>query len=95
MASTRLKSNGPAPLTVRVVVAAEMLGIGRTKIYEMIAGDEIEVIKLGSATLIVVASLEAFIERQRASVMDVAESRRRRPGRPRTSFVTLSAARRP
>ena len=95
MASTCLKSNGPAPLTVRVVVAAEMLGIGRTKIYEMIAGNEIEVIKLGSATLIIVASLEAFIERQRASVMDVAESRRRRPGRPRTSFVTLSAARRP
>ena len=95
MASTRLKANGPAPLTVRVVVAAEMLGIGRTKIYEMIAADEIEVIKLGSATLIVVASLEAFIERQRALVMDVADSRRRRPGRPRTSFVTLSAPRRP
>ena len=95
MASKRLKSNGPAPLTVRVVVAAKMLGIGRTKIYEMISADEIEVIKLGSATLIVVASLEAFIERQRASVMDDAESRRRRPGRPRTSFVTLSAARRP
>ena len=37
MASARLKANGPAPLTVRVVVAAEMLGIGRTKIYEMIA----------------------------------------------------------
>ena len=95
MASSRLNTSGPAPLTVRVVVAAEMLGIGRTKIYEMIAEHEIEVIKLGSATLIVVASLEAFIERQRASVMDVAESRRRRPGRPRTSFVTLSAARRP
>lgn len=94
MASMRLKSNGPAPLTVRVVVAAEMLGIGRTKTYEMIAGNEIEVIKLGSATLIVVASLEAFIERQRASVMDAAGSRRR-PGRPRTSFVMLSAARRP
>lgn len=94
MASTSLKSNGPAPLTVRVVVAAEMLGIGRTKIYEMIAEGQIEVIKLGSATLIVVASLEAFIERQRACVMDAAASRRR-PGRPRTSFVTLSAARRP
>ena len=94
MESTRLNTNGPAPLTVRVVVAAAMLGIGRTKIYEMIAADEIEVIKLGSATLIVVASLEAFIERQRASVMHAAVSRRR-PGRPRTSFVTLSAARRP
>ena len=94
MASPRLNTNGPAPLTVRVVVAAEMLGIGRTKIYEMIAADEIEIIKLGSATLIVVASLEAFIERQRASAIDVAASRRR-PGRPRTSFVTLAADRRP
>lgn len=94
MADARLKSDGPAPLTVRVALAAEMLGIGRTKIYELIAEDEIEVIKLGSATLIVVASLEAFIERQRASALGAAASRRR-PGRPRISFVTLSAGRRP
>lgn len=33
-----------------------MLGISKTKLYELIAQNEIEVIKLGSATLIVVAS---------------------------------------
>lgn len=53
------------PFTVRVPVAARMLGIGKTKLYELIAQNEIEAIKLGSATLIVVASLQALVERQR------------------------------
>ncbi len=82
-----------APLTVRVAMAAQMLGIGKTKIYELIGTREIEVLKIGSATLIIVASLEAFIERRRESA-PLTESARRRPGRPRKSFVSLSAARR-
>ncbi len=81
------------PLTVRVVDAAQMLGIGKTKIYELIAEHEIEALKLGSATLIVVGSLEAFIERQRTSALFAATSPKR-PGRPRASFAKIAAARR-
>lgn len=81
------------PLTVRVADAAQMLGIGKTKIYELIAAREIEVLKLGSATLIVVGSLEAFIERQRASA-SLGATAKKRPGRPRTSFAHLAAAHR-
>jgi excisionase family DNA binding protein len=70
-----------------------MLGIGKTKIYELIAAREIEVLKLGSATLIVVGSLEAFIERQCASAL-LGATAQNRPGRPRTSFAKLAAAHR-
>ena len=57
----------PAPLCVRVGVAARMIGIGRTKFYELINAGEVEAIKLGSATLIPTASLAALVERQRAT----------------------------
>ena len=53
------------PITVRVPRAAELLGIGRSKLYELIARREIEVIKIGSATCVIVTSLKAFVERQR------------------------------
>jgi excisionase family DNA binding protein len=40
------------PLTVRVREACRLTGIGRSKLYELIAADEIETIKVGSITLI-------------------------------------------
>jgi excisionase family DNA binding protein len=54
----------PLPLCVRVNVAARMIGIGRTKFYELISNGEVEVIKLGTATLITTASLNAMIARK-------------------------------
>ena len=38
-----------------------MTGIGRSKLYLLIAEGEIETIKVGSMTLIPVASLETFL----------------------------------
>lgn len=55
----------PAPLCVRVNVAARMIGIGRTKLYELIGNGEVEAIKVGKATLVTTASLSAMIERRR------------------------------
>lgn len=55
----------PAPLCVRVNVAARMIGLGRTKLYELIGNGEIEAIKVGKATLVTTASLNAMIERRR------------------------------
>jgi excisionase family DNA binding protein len=57
----------PLPLCVRVSVATGMIGVGRTKFYELIAAGEIEAIKLGNATLIPTASLQALIDRRRKS----------------------------
>jgi excisionase family DNA binding protein len=56
-----------APITVRVPKAIELTGISRTKLYELIKAKELEVIKVGASTLIVVASLHRFVERRRSS----------------------------
>jgi len=42
-----------------------MIGISRTKLYELIGTGEVETIKLGRATLVLVESLRALVERRR------------------------------
>ncbi|WP_404333822.1 helix-turn-helix domain-containing protein [Sphingomonas sp. MMS12-HWE2-04] len=64
----RLQSFAPLdpvlpPLCVRIPAAAKMLGIGRTKLYQLINGGEIETVKLDGAVLIPVRSLESFVAR--------------------------------
>lgn len=53
------------PLTVRIKEACRMTGIGRSKLYELIAAGDIQVIKVGSMTLVPVDALAAFIEARR------------------------------
>lgn len=54
-----------APLSVRIPTAVKMTGIGRSKLYELIQEGEIDVVKIGSSTLIPVASLHQLLERNR------------------------------
>jgi len=42
-----------------------MLGIGKTKLYELIAEGELETIRIGRRTLIMQASIDALIQRLR------------------------------
>jgi excisionase family DNA binding protein len=56
----------PEVITVRIKDACRITGIGRSKLYELIAAREIEVVKVGTMTLVLVAGLKDFIERQRA-----------------------------
>lgn len=58
----------PDPICVRVNEAARMIGVGRTKLYEMIAAGEIETVKLGKATRITTASLHDLVRRQRGAL---------------------------
>lgn len=51
----------PEPLAVRVPEACRMIGIGRSKLYELIAEGAIHVVKIGSVTVIPVAQLRALI----------------------------------
>ena len=53
------------PITVRIPDACRMTGISRSKLYELIAAGEIEVLKVGRATLVPVAGLNALLERHR------------------------------
>jgi excisionase family DNA binding protein len=55
----------PRPLTVRVREACRLTGIGRSKLYELIAAGEIEIVKVGTITLIPTSSLERFVEARR------------------------------
>ncbi|KKW94087.1 helix-turn-helix domain-containing protein [Sphingobium chungbukense] len=54
-----------APISVRIGTAVRMTGIGRSKLYELIQQGAIDVVKIGSATLVPVASLHRLLERNR------------------------------
>jgi excisionase family DNA binding protein len=58
----------PDPICVRVNDAARMIGVGRTKLYKLIAAGEVETVKLGKATRITTASLQNLIRRQRETL---------------------------
>lgn len=60
-----MNAAGPEPITVRISEACRMTGIGRSKLYELIAEGEIETIKVGAMTLVPVDGLRAFIEARR------------------------------
>lgn len=53
------------PLAVRIREACQLTGIGRSKLYELIAAGEIEVIKVGTITLVPWGELENFVDRRR------------------------------
>ena len=50
------------PLTVRIREACRLTGIGRSKLYELIGAGEIEIVKVGTITLIPIHSLQSFLE---------------------------------
>ena len=50
------------PLAVRIPEACRMIGIGRSKLYELIADGTIEIVKIGSVTVIPVSQLKALVE---------------------------------
>lgn len=50
-------------LAVRPRDASRMIGIGRTKLYELIKSGDLGTVKVGRATLITVSSLQRLIDR--------------------------------
>jgi excisionase family DNA binding protein len=56
------------PLAVRVPEACRLSGIGRSKLYELIAAGEIEIIKVGTITLVPVSSLTSFLRRKASNL---------------------------
>jgi excisionase family DNA binding protein len=55
------------PLSVRIPEACRMTGIGRSKLYELIAEGEIHIVKVGTITLVPVRSLRSFLARREAA----------------------------
>ena len=56
------KEVAPQRLLLRIPEVAETLGIGRTKIYEMIATGELPTIRVGRAVRISVSTLQKWVE---------------------------------
>jgi len=52
----------PEPVTVRIPVAMRMLGVGRTKLYELMDDGTIATIKVGRSRLVVARSIRDFVE---------------------------------
>jgi excisionase family DNA binding protein len=55
------------PICLRVNDAAAYIGIGRSKMYEMIDNGEIETVEIGGRRLVTRASLDALLEKQLAA----------------------------
>lgn len=53
------------PITMRVPQACRYLGIGRSTLYVLINEGKIEIIKLGSSTLVLTESLRSLVEKKR------------------------------
>lgn len=61
-----IRTHQSEPIAVRIPEAIRLIGIGRSKLYELIASGDVEVVKIGSCTLIPTASLHALIERAKS-----------------------------
>ena len=61
MSNERLLGRDKLLLTVEE--ASERLGLGKTKVYQLLARNELGSIRIGAARRIPVSSLEAYVER--------------------------------
>ena len=61
----RKQAGEPPSLFVPVLTAARMLGIGRTKVYELVGEGELELVHIGCRALIPVDSVHSFAGRLR------------------------------
>jgi excisionase family DNA binding protein len=58
-------------LLLRVPEVAKALGLGRTKVYELIATGELPVIRLGRAVRISVTALQKWVEEREKQSLSV------------------------
>ncbi len=56
------REGAPQRLLLRIPEAAEQLGIGRTKMYEMISKGELPTIRIGRAVRISTSALRKWVE---------------------------------
>ncbi len=60
----RSKHISSTPLLLSVPEVARTLGLGRTKVYELIATEGLPVVRFGRAVRVSVTSLQQWIERR-------------------------------
>jgi excisionase family DNA binding protein len=52
------------PISVSIIEAAKMIGLGRTSIYAMIADGRLEAFKVGRRTLVRVESIKRLVAKR-------------------------------
>lgn len=57
----------PRARLVSIEVAAQLLGIGRTTVYDLVNRGELRFTKIGRRTLLAVEDIDAFVDRKLAS----------------------------
>jgi excisionase family DNA binding protein len=62
-----------SPITLRIADACRVTGLGRSKFYELIKAGEIEVIKVGTISLVPMSGIEALLERSRSGTVESAK----------------------
>ena len=75
---------GHEVLLLTMVDAARVLSVGRTTMYELVGAGEIEVVHIGRAARVPVASIEAFVERRRRQGATVRPDNKCGPGQAAT-----------
>ena len=78
------KTTGKRGLLLRVDDAAQLLAIGRTTMYELVAAGEIEVVHIGRCARVPFSALEEYVERRRAERATVRPSKKSGPSRAAT-----------
>ena len=63
MTSTGTRTIG---LLLKIPEAAELLAIGRSTVYELIAFGHLETVPIGRSVRVPTASIEAFVDRERS-----------------------------
>ena len=53
-------------LLLRIPEAADLLAIGRSTVYELIALGHLETVHIGRSVRVTTASIEAFVDRERS-----------------------------
>lgn len=53
------------PISVKIPEAVRFTGLSRSRLYELMRSGDIEFVKVGNSTLVLVESLRAFIESRR------------------------------
>lgn len=53
------------PISVRIPEACRLTGLSRSRLYELMKNHDIEFVKVGASTLVLVESLRRFIESRR------------------------------
>lgn len=64
-ASTTQDRDLPEPISVRIPEACRLTGLSRSRLYELMKSRDVEYVKVGSSTLILMESLHRFIESRR------------------------------